>query len=331
MSNWSRWLGWVVAGIAVVAAGVFAVMAQKSTREARDLQTKVEAAESRVAKLTDEVTVATAKTKEFEDRVGNLERRSLEAAVNAAGARQSSAADTAATNASEQAEDKAAAPFAAMFSGEKGEEMAKMSAEMTVNMQYAQFFQDLGLPAESESQVKEILTRNLSEQMIAGIKALQEHAKPEAMAQMRQSADLKLRQELASVLNPEEMASWDEYQATLPERMLRQTYDMQLTQFAPGLSPEAHDLACDVLVDEMMSTAAANQTTGMPSTTDIQAQIQQQRESAIRAHDRLAQELAPDQLALVDRLLDQQISMMEMSMRMFDMSQSGGAEKKTSP
>lgn len=331
MSNWSKWLGWVVAGIAVVVAGVFAIMAQKSTREARDLREKVDAAESRVAKLTDEVSAAADKTKEFENRVSSLERRSVETAANAAAAKQSSVTGDVTAGAGGRTENAAASPFAQMFSGEKGEEMAKMSAEMSVNMQYAQFFQDLGLPPETESQVKEILIRNLSEQMIAGMKALQEQPKPEAMAQMRQSADLKLRQELATVLNPQEMASWDEYQTTLPERMLRQTYDMQLSQFAPGLSPEAHDLARDVLVEEMLSTAAGNQTAAMPSPADIQAQIQQQRDSAMRAHERLAQELDPDQLALVDRLLDQQINMMEMSMRMFDTSQSEGAGKKTSP
>jgi hypothetical protein len=170
-----------------------------------------------------------------------------------------------------------------------------------------------------------MLKENLAEQITAGMEALQGHligtqgkSSPEALKRMRDDADAKFRVELGTVLSPDQMAAWDDYEATLPKRMLTQSFEMQLNMFAPGLTPENRTRARDVLVEELLPAEPGQPDMGIPTSTDFQARMNAQQEGFSRARERLAQEFDETQLAHVDRFIAQIQQMAEMSAHMME-------------
>jgi len=320
MKNALLALGWIVAAIAIAATGVAYSWGQRNAREAASLRSKVADTVDKVNDLTNRVERDTATIKALEDKAASLEKLAATPAAPGPtvetpeqikarlGLTASAAGDSTA-----KTDDGAGFPFAKMFSGPQGKEMAKYSADMAVNMQFAQLFTDLHLPAEVEQQVREIISRNLAEQISAGMEAMQQKLPPDRLKQMPAAADAKLRDELSRVLNQQEMAEWDEYKATLPERMLNQSLDVQLNMFAAELTPENHEKIRQTLIEELLPTGAAQQaTSGLPDRDILQAQ----RDAISRARDRLAPELDEQQLGILDRFVSQQAQMMDVVTRM---------------
>jgi len=198
-----------------------------------------------------------------------------------------------------------------MYSGEQGNEMARMTAEMTVNTQYGELFRQLQLAPDLEEQVRGILSRSLAEQIVTGVNTVGGGSWAE-LAQTAEEAKARTRAELAAVLSPEQMAEYDAYESTLPERILHQTFDGLLTQFAPDLTPESHDRTLAVLTEELLAAGAAQRGVQMPTAESVQQQFQIQQDAITRAGERLAQELTPEQSASVQRFLEQQSTMMRM-------------------
>ncbi len=214
---------------------------------------------------------------------------------------------------------KDANPFkglAQMYSGENGKQMAKMGAEMAVNMQYRDLFTSLNLPSDVEQRLREILSDSMAEQISSGMQAMSGGTSREAMKAAKEKSDADLRSKVAAVLSADEMAKWDEYQAEMPKHVLTQSLDMQLNMLAPSLAAETHNRARDVIVEEMLASQVMPDATGFPESGDFQAQISAQQEAMTRARDRLAQELNESDLAQIDGLISQMQRMMEMSSQM---------------
>jgi hypothetical protein len=62
----------------------------------------------------------------------------------------------------------------------------------------------------------------------------------------------RAREVLSKILTADEMATWEDFEEHKAERMMEQTYDMQLGMFAAGLTPENKAMVRDVMVDEEM-------------------------------------------------------------------------------
>jgi hypothetical protein len=203
-----------------------------------------------------------------------------------------------------------------MFGGEGGKQLADYSARMTVNMHYSDLFRELSLPPETEQRVREIITRHMSDQITRGIEMLQEDPGPERVKRMEEEATERLRDELSGVLTVKEMALWDDYQEAMPERVLDQTYEMQLNMFASGLTPESRDMVKQAIVDEML--AMNPQAMQYPQTTEaaLKTTFDMQRDAFARARERVAEQLAEDQLAHFDRFVETQEQMVETALQM---------------
>jgi len=206
-----------------------------------------------------------------------------------------------------------------MFEGESGEQIARM----TVNMYYGDLFQELKLPQETEQQVRDIIAKYAAEQIRQGMGALKEGSAPEDMKGIEQEIEERLRDELSHILTAEEMAVWDEYQDTIEERVLDQTYEMQLSMFAGGLTPENREIVKQTIIDEMLATDA--DVTQYPAgTSDIQAAFDIQRAAYERARQRLLDVLSEDQLVHFDQFVETQHQMVEMAIQMM-----GGLQNQT--
>jgi hypothetical protein len=203
-----------------------------------------------------------------------------------------------------------------MFGGESGKQLADYSARMSVNMYYGDLFRELNLPPETEQQVRDIITRHMTDQIAQGMEMLQQQSDPETVKRMEEEATKRLRDELSQVLTGEEMAFWDEYQETMQQRVLDQSYDMQLSMFATGLTPESRDVVRQAIVDEMLASSPHG--LQYPQTTEaaLETAIDIQRGAFTRARARVAEQLLEDQLAHFDRFVETQEQMLDMALQM---------------
>jgi translation initiation factor 2 beta subunit (eIF-2beta)/eIF-5 len=313
----SKWIGWIVALVLVGVLGF--VLMQSHKRDSRELA-RATVAEEEAEQLASEIKSRQVQLEETEDALkeARKERKeALEAAV----------AETPETTPANMMEDivealkgdnggekKGMGGFMEMFKGEQGEKMAAMSAKMSVNMMYSDLFGELALDAETEEAVQALLVDFQTNQMLKGLSMMGGDKDAKALAEEMEAAQEDMNKELASLLSQEEMELYEEYQEEMPARMLDKQYDMQLRQFAPGLSEEAHVLVKDVLVEEM--TGLQPKPGAIPDKDAMQNMMGNMTESFDRALERLSPELSDDEYASVERFMNQQQQFMEMGQAM---------------
>ncbi|MCH8204183.1 MAG: hypothetical protein IID09_03420 [Candidatus Hydrogenedentes bacterium] len=214
---------------------------------------------------------------------------------------------------SEEDETKKANPFAAMFSGEMSDKMIVSSAKMNVEMQYGDFLN--GLDGDAAEQARLVITQILLDQTERGMSVMRGELSADEISTI--DYEQRMRDELSYFLTPEELAVFDEYQATIQERMLERSYSMQLNMYASGLTPENRAMVLDVLIEEMLflqdDGAAASS-----SASDPGSEFARLIEVYDHVRERFAGVLEEDQQAVLGRFLDQQQSMLEMMIPMME-------------
>ncbi|MBT3378249.1 MAG: hypothetical protein HN742_38355 [Lentisphaerae bacterium] len=207
--------------------------------------------------------------------------------------------------------------LAKMFSGKQGKKMAEMSARAALDMQYGDFFRETKLPADVEQKIRDLIVASLVTQIEQSLGRAGDGAEANAPLQTEKERAAQLRAELAELLTPDELATWDEYEETKTERMLLQQYDMQLGMYAPSLSEDKRKRASEVLVGELMATTKANalQTTGNPK-DNFEQGMKAQFDTLDRAREKLAAELNEEQLSDFDKFIEQQKRHMRMAATM---------------
>jgi hypothetical protein len=202
-------------------------------------------------------------------------------------------------------------PFLRMF---ESDEAIESSAKMQVNMQYSTLFADLNLPSDVEEEVRAILADSLADTIRLGVKAMQGAKKEDIPTSQSPDAIAEaLRVELKKVLNADEMAVWEEYEANKDFYVLEQSYDMQLDMYAPSMSQETRDTVCQVMAEEMISAREEYAGAG-DSGTDRGMTIQS--DAMDRSLERLIPVLSEEEFAQVERFMQQQSESMRASLRM---------------
>lgn len=206
-------------------------------------------------------------------------------------------------------------PLANLFNSQEGRRMADFSARTAINMQYRDLFQQLALPPETEAQVKELLQQFASDAINAGLKALSGNADAEGMQQANLERETQLRNNLAQLLTPEELAQYDAYQEALPEKMLEQSYETMLRMYGTGLSEESIQMVKQVLVEE---TLHLKPDPDIPPADAMQTYAVQQEEAFARALERLAPDLSEEEYAAVEDFIEQQQTLVDSVARVLD-------------
>lgn len=202
-------------------------------------------------------------------------------------------------------------PFLRMF---EDDEAIVASAKMQVGMQYGMLLADLKLPAEVEDEVREILAGSIAEQLRKTMKAMQDGTMKDFRANQSDEAVTEaLRTELSTVLNAEEMAIWEDYEANKGYYMLEQSYDMQLGMYAPTMSRETRDTVKQVLAEEMTVSQQDQPNSGDSNPNDW---VATQSDAMNRGLERLSTVLTEDEYAQVERFIEQQNENLRASQRM---------------
>jgi hypothetical protein len=206
-----------------------------------------------------------------------------------------------------------------LFNGEQGEAMAKMSAEMGMNMQYGRLFKDLNLSPDTTAQVSASISKYMVSQMQASLQMLSSNKVDQArMVEEQIAAEKLLRGELAMVLNVDELAMYDNYQKEMPRNTLEINYDLQLKMSGSAMKPESCDLVKQVLVEEVLKLIPDYGQPTSASSWDPQSALQSQLVAIAHARERLHSELDAEEFALANHFFNQQEAQVQMSQELFD-------------
>ena len=295
--------GYVLAAVFALASVYLGVKAQDFKR----LQEAMVASELRVATVEAEVKVLREKNDRLEAELeeARAKRDAASAAAVPVEAEVKTEEGTAETT------EKVKSPFAAMLEGMQGDSIAEAGAQMNVNMMYSGLFDELGLDAETEAAVRDILMQHMTRATKESLGILSGDTKPQDLKALSKEWDKELHANLAKVLTADEMAVYDAYQEELPVRMLEQQYDMQLSMFAPGLSEETHDLVKEVLVEEMVDLQP--EIDGVPDADALQHLSETMDLAFERALERLDPSLSDEDYTAVQGFMDQQRQFMSMA------------------
>ena len=194
--------------------------------------------------------------------------------------------------------------------------MSEVQANAQVDMVYADMFAELALPPDTAAAVRQVLVEATLDEMRAGIESMRDGNMPSAeeLNAARNVREEQLREDLRSLLTPEEFARWEQYADTKPARMLASNYDMQLNSLAPGLSLENRQLARDVLVEEtlLLQGEDADPFAGF---RDPETSIQTQAQILDNAANRLATVFDAEQMERFQTFAEYQLSLIESATR----------------
>jgi len=304
---------WAIAGLAVVALIGSLVWGFSLQQRVQALNQTVTDSHKQAQALKDQAEQQDEQARRLEETVGQLEQRlaSLQDASPAPAPGDAAAPGEMAAESQKPAEQ--ANPMAnmfKMFEGEQGKKFAETSADMAMNMQYADLFTELALPPETEQKVRGIIRDYMVRAMQASAEFMKGGATPESAKKFEDDFEAEMRTELSKVLTNEGMAIFDEYEAGAPERMLRKSFEMQLGMFAPSLDEENRTMVIDVMVEEMM---ALEQDPGSLATMADPNALGAQLDALERSRQRLSTVLDEQQMAQVDGFIQQ----IRMSIEMF--------------
>jgi hypothetical protein len=211
----------------------------------------------------------------------------------------------------------------------ESDEAVEAGAKMQVNMQYGIFFADLKLPGDVEDEVRAILSNSMMEQIRASVKAMQDGTMKDFRADHSEEATTEaLRVELSKVLNADEMAIWEEYEANKGYYMLEQSYDMQLGMYAPSMSRETRDTVKQVMAEEMTLARPNQSNANVAGGADW---MSVQTEAMDRSLERLVTVLSEEEFTQVERFIQQQNEAMQASQRMMQSMMGTGDEAEETP
>lgn len=121
-----------------------------------------------------------------------------------------------------------------------------------VGMQYKGFLDNLALPEDTMTSVKDLLIDSTIEGQQAMVEAMMSGTSKAKDAKAKQDAiEAQLREKLSTVLNQEELAQWDAYQEVADVALYEALLDGQLTMLAPGLSEETRAAARSILAEDL--------------------------------------------------------------------------------
>ncbi len=198
--------------------------------------------------------------------------------------------------------------FAGVMQGLLTESAPEAIARTTVDLRYGDFIRSLGLDEARQAEVEDAFIQGMRAQIEQASSAL---FGGEAEDEDRANAETDvLREHLARVLTPEELELFDASKIDVRARNIRRTFEVQLTIFAGGLTPENRERVLDVLVEETRKAIDEDAITS-PDSLDFRGLLDTQGNVYPRALDRLRDDLDDEQYAIVERFVDNQLGLLE--------------------
>lgn len=134
----------------------------------------------------------------------------------------------------------------------QGQRIADAQMMVMMNIAYGPLFDELGLQGSKREEALAIMVASSREVQAAAQKALRSKDKTASeIKALEDASEAAIREQLQQLLDPAELAAWDEYQEYADQIMFAQLLDGQLTMLSPGLNAEGREVAKEVFAEEL--------------------------------------------------------------------------------
>jgi hypothetical protein len=178
----------------------------------------------------------------------------------------------------------------------------RQMAEIQAQMRYGQYLDALDTTAQRKAEIGSVITtvflerneasRNRTSGVISSV-SLEELSSPDY-----------LRGKVAELLTDRELRSFDEYEASFQERVLRSNFTRQLARVSGGLTEANQEIVLEVLMRFM----GAGQEQVNRSNQDAVDESQRQMQALMDARMELSQKLSDSQMQEAEKFLGQIIT-----------------------
>jgi hypothetical protein len=178
----------------------------------------------------------------------------------------------------------------------------RQMAEIQAQMRYGQYLDALDTTAQRKAEIGSVITtvflerneasRNRTSGVISSV-SLEELSSPDY-----------LRGKVAELLTDRELRSFDEYEASFQERVLRSNFTRQLARVSGGLTEANQEIVLEVLMRFM----GAGQEQVNRSNRDAVDESQRQMQALMDARMELSQKLSDSQMQEAEKFLGQIIT-----------------------
>ena len=178
----------------------------------------------------------------------------------------------------------------------------RQMAEIQAQMRYGQYLDALDTTAQRKAEIGSVITtvflerneasRNRTSGVISSV-SLEELSSP-----------AYLRGKVAELLTDRELRSFDEYEASFQERVLRSNFTRQLARVSGGLTEANQEIVLEVLMRYM----GAGQEQVNRSNRDAVDESQRQMQALMDARMELSQKLSDSQMQEAEKFLGQIIT-----------------------
>ena len=180
--------------------------------------------------------------------------------------------------------------------------LEEQTAQMQAKVRYGSFIDSLEVRTERRAEIDSAIIAVFIERARASRDRSSGRASSVDLEEITSAT--YLREQLAAIMNAEEVASFDHYEATFQQRQLRYNFTLQLSRVAGGLTEANREIVLEVLMHHMGADQEQVQTANRDAVDESQRQLQ----ALMNARMEIAGQLDDAQLQEAEKFLGQILS-----------------------
>lgn len=151
------------------------------------------------------------------------------------------------------------------------QDMGLQMARMQANSRYGEFVASLVASAAQKNRASEVIAQVFIERI--QISQARSSGRAGAADLERVGSPDYLREQLATVLNAEQMAVYDEYETGFQAQQMRNTFAQDINRFAPALNEASRELVLDALINHLGVNLRSGTNANADAVSDTQRQL----------------------------------------------------------
>ena len=178
----------------------------------------------------------------------------------------------------------------------------RQMTEMQAQMRYGRFLDALDTTAERKAEIGSVITTVFLERNQASRKRASGAVSSVSLEEL--SSPAYLRDKVTELLSDQELQTFDEYEASFQESVLRSNFTRQLARVSGGLNKASQEIVLEILMRHM----GAGQEQVSRSNRDAVDESQRQMQALMDARMELSQLLSDSQMQEAEKFLGQIIT-----------------------
>lgn len=192
----------------------------------------------------------------------------------------------------------------------RAERIVQAQMKMLSEMVYKPYYEEAGLAPDTQTAAADLFAESFGKQQRIQQRAMMQGERTAAEIKVETDALRdELRDQLAGILNEEELAAWEEYDAYSDQVLFEALLDGQLRMLAPNLNIDSHQKAMAVMAEELALAIDSFESSSQVYSLDNFNEAQY--EGLTAAMQRLQSDLDADQAAHAQGFVDEAKAMFD--------------------